>query len=137
VAQKRVWKAWHRVVKAGEQRIESADDKGLHALRIECKKLRYVLEFFASLFPPETIAASLKQLRRLQDSLGHYHDLCVQQETLCQFAARFATVAPQEHRTLQAVDSLVSSLEQEKQALHHNFAGMFRAFASCPPPQGK
>ena len=137
VAQKRVRKTWRRVVKVGEQRIELADDKGLHALRIECKKLRYVLEFFASLFPAATIAASLKQLRRLQDSLGHYHDLCVQQEALRHFAARFATAGPQAHRTLQAIASLVSSLEQEKQALHHNFAGIFRAFASSAPPQGK
>jgi CHAD domain-containing protein len=137
VAQKRVWKTWHRVVKVGEQRIEIADDKGLHALRIECKKLRYVLEFFSSLFPPETLAPSLKQLRRLQDSLGHYHDLCVQQETLRHFATRFAAGESQQHRTLQAIDCLVSSLEQEKQALYHTFAGFFRAFASSAPPQGK
>lgn len=137
VAQKRIGKIWHRVVKVGEQRIALADDKGLHALRIECKKLRYVLEFFASLLSPETLAPSLKQLRRLQDSLGHYHDLCVQQETLRHFAARFAAGESQQHRTLQAIDRLVDRLEQEKQALHHTFAGMFRAFASSAPPQGK
>jgi CHAD domain-containing protein/phosphohistidine phosphatase SixA len=137
VAQKRVWKLWQRVVEVGEQRIDLADDEGLHALRIECKKLRYVLEFFASLFPPETIAAALKQLRRVQDTLGHYHDLCVQQAALRHFADRFATGKSPEHKTLQAIASLISSLEQEKQALHHTFAGIFRAFASSTPPRGK
>jgi CHAD domain-containing protein/phosphohistidine phosphatase SixA len=137
VAQERIAKKWHRVIKAGEQRLEQADDKGLHALRIECKKLRYVLEFFASLFSAATITASLKHLRRLQDSLGHYHDLGVQQEALRHFSARCASGEPSAPRTRQAIESLISSLEQEKHALHDSVAKTFRAFAASPPPYGK
>jgi CHAD domain-containing protein len=137
VAQKRIRKIWHRVKKLGEKRIEFADDQGLHALRIECKKLRYLLEFFASLFPAATINTPLKRLRRLQDSLGHHHDLVVQQEVLRQFAARFAAAESQARRTQQAIDTLVSRLDQEKQALQPSFARIFRDFTAYAPPKGK
>ena len=41
-------------------------DEVVHELRIECKKLRYLLEFFKELIPEEEGAALLKSLRRLQ-----------------------------------------------------------------------
>ena len=57
-------------------------DEAVHQLRIECKKLRYLLEFFSELIPPEEGGALQKLLRRLQGRLGDFNDASVQQQSL-------------------------------------------------------
>lgn len=46
-----------------------------HRLRLAAKKLRYALEFFASLYPRRAARAYLEALVALQDELGRYNDL--------------------------------------------------------------
>ncbi len=43
-------------------------------MRIAAKKLRYVAEFFAPLFPGKRTRAYLKALGALQEALGHFSD---------------------------------------------------------------
>jgi CHAD domain-containing protein len=52
---------------------DSADD--MHRLRIECKKLRYAVEFFLPLF--EGTENFVAQMKKLQDLLGIMHDVFV------------------------------------------------------------
>ena len=47
----------------------------LHALRIATKRLRYGVEFFASLLPRRRVQASLALLAALQEDLGQLNDL--------------------------------------------------------------
>jgi CHAD domain-containing protein len=60
-------------------------DAVVHQLRIECKKLRYLMEFFGELIPREEGAAMLKLLRRLQGRLGEFNDASVQQRSLLNY----------------------------------------------------
>ncbi len=60
-------------------------DEVVHQLRIECKKLRYLLEFFNELIPLEEGAAMQKLLRRLQGRLGEFNDASVQQKSLLDY----------------------------------------------------
>lgn len=53
----------------------------LHRLRIECKYLRYNLEFMADLLGAES-AAIIAQLRKLQDDLGDLNDAAVSMQLL-------------------------------------------------------
>ncbi len=46
-----------------------------HRLRIALKKLRYVAEFFRSLYPAQQTKAYLGRLKSLQDTLGHLNDV--------------------------------------------------------------
>ena len=48
-----------------------------HRLRIGVKRLRYVLDCFASLYPQRPVAAMSKALGDLQDALGHLNDQAV------------------------------------------------------------
>ena len=57
-------------------------DETVHEVRIECKKLRYLLEFFSELIPKDDGAAMQKILRRLQGRLGDFNDASVQQKSL-------------------------------------------------------
>jgi len=55
--------------------------RGRHKLRIQTKKLRYAVEFFATLFASKRAAKRLKRLipilERLQDGLGELNDIAV------------------------------------------------------------
>ncbi len=61
---------------AGERArmIDTLDAEERHRLRIACKELRYGVEFFATLYPPETVLAYLHTLERLQELLGLLND---------------------------------------------------------------
>jgi CHAD domain-containing protein len=130
VVRKRVRRRCRSIVQLGTQLLAEPDDKRLHALRIACKKLRYVLECFGSLFPGKKTTVLIKPLRALQDNLGRAHDLFVQQEALRHFATRFAGSDQQTHKTLQAIDSLRRGLEEEKQTVVQAFPELFAAFAA-------
>ncbi|TDE25897.1 CHAD domain-containing protein [Vibrio owensii] len=57
-----------------------SNDGDVHQLRIECKKLRYLLEYFTPLYVPNQghlgiqHRANVKQLKQLQDRLGAFND---------------------------------------------------------------
>lgn len=61
-------------------------DANIHGLRIQCKKMRYLLEFFAGLFDEDKVAVLTKRLKSLQDKLGLFNDLSVQQASLAEYA---------------------------------------------------
>jgi inorganic triphosphatase YgiF len=53
-----------------------------HRLRISIKRLRYVLDCFASLYPRRPVGIMSKALTDLQDALGHMNDQAVAQRLL-------------------------------------------------------
>lgn len=57
-------------------------DDDVHELRIQCKKLRYLMEFFTPLFGEKDMKRLIKSLKVLQDNLGDFNDSVVQQEAL-------------------------------------------------------
>ncbi|WP_179131155.1 CHAD domain-containing protein [Candidatus Entotheonella palauensis] len=130
IAQKRLSKLSDRVVQTGHLLLTCEDDKRFHELRIDCKKLRYVLEFTSSLFPQPAVAPVIKHLRKLQDVLGDFHDCCVQQETLKTYAEQFDAHAAETQATHQAIRQLIDVLEREKQACKAAFAKRFQTFAA-------
>ena len=67
---------WRKVKGLGA-RLGELDEIGLHALRIEVKKLRYAAEFFRDLWPQERTQRYLALLKSLQQLLGTAHDAAV------------------------------------------------------------
>ncbi len=63
-------------------------DEAVHQVRIQCKKLRYLVEFFSELLPAEETEHIEKQLRRLQNTLGLFNDYSVQQRSLLSYWER-------------------------------------------------
>ncbi len=58
------------------------DLRRLHALRKTCKKLRYLIEGFQSLYPPATVRRAVAELKTLQTAMGEYWDLRVHRDLL-------------------------------------------------------
>ena len=129
LARKRIYKKHRSVVKAGSQISENTEDEMLHVLRIHCKKLRYLMEFFSSLFPREKINTLIEQLKNLQDNLGDFNDLCVQKEYLLNIIEELPMTQQQNKKTLAAIGSLIGALDKEKQAVRDAFAKTFTDFA--------
>ena len=130
LACKRIDKKYRGVVKTGDQILQNTEDEMLHALRIECKKLRYLMEFFASLFARKKINVLIEQLKKLQDNLGDFNDLCIQVDYLTKISEEFPITQPQAKKTLVAIGSLIGTLDRQRQTVKDAFAKTFTAFAS-------
>jgi CHAD domain-containing protein len=130
LARKRILKKYRNVVKAGNKISESTDDKMLHVLRIHCKKLRYLMEFFASLFHPETMNVLIEQLKRLQDNLGDFNDLRVQEEYLMTVATRLPVIPGRSGKGFMAIGSLVGALARDRKTVKDAFAETFAQFSA-------
>lgn len=61
-----------RFFAAADRKMRSAEE--IHAFRIEGKKMRYVLEIFAGVFPPTIRARCYEALEKLQETLGDFTD---------------------------------------------------------------
>jgi len=130
LAQKRIYKHYRRVIQDGDTILTHTQDELLHALRIECKKLRYLMEFFSSLFPRKKMTRLIEQLKKLQDNLGEFNDLSVQQEHLMHMAEELPMDDPRSRKTLVATGYLVENLSYEQKAVRADFADTFTEFAS-------
>lgn len=132
VARERIYKKYQKILRLGGKIKNDSPDKKLHRLRIECKRLRYLMEFFCEVFPGEEINILIKQLKKLQDNLGRYQDFSVQKATLGHFAQKFsASNADRERKTILAIGALIGTLEMERRKVRKSFANTFTSFASA------
>lgn len=127
LAQRFIDKRYGRVIEMGAAIEASTPDADLHRLRIECKKLRYLLEFFSSLFPSGEIRLIVGHLRSLQDNLGDFNDLSVQQADLKKYL--HALSAERTHpETFAAIGGLIGCLYREQQTVRAAFSKTFMEF---------
>ena len=130
LAKKHIWKKYCKVIKLGRKIDSRTPSPMLHMLRIECKKLRYLLEFFTSLFPEKETTVIIKHLKRLQDNLGDFNDLHVQQENLKSFLNNPETGYDLENNDTQAaVGGLISVLYQKQIGVRKKFGDNFKEFS--------
>lgn len=130
LSRKQIFNRYQKVVKLGRLSLESTRDDLLHQLRIECKKLRYLMEFFSSLFPYPKISILIKQLENLQDNLGDFQDVCIQDEYLQTITDELSVSNTQSKRTILAIGNLIGTLSQKKQTVIGSFSKIFADFAS-------
>lgn len=135
LACKRIYKKYQRVLKKGYKLLEKPDDDKMHPLRIQCKELRYLLEFFASLFPPKKIGYLVKQLRWLQDNLGEFNDLRVQEAYLLDVAQELAQAKTQSNQISLAIGCLIGTLHIKREVVRADFTPKFTDFASAANEQ--
>ena len=130
VAGKRIRKVYRRVLDKGRAIDDDSPDESLHRLRIECKKLRYLMEFFRSLYESSDVGRLIKVLKKLQDNLGDFNDYSVQQEQLRDFARRMLAEGVADADASMAMGRLVERLErgqaEERRTFHRRFSRFAR-----------
>lgn len=75
-------KRFNSFTKRAEKIDHASPDEALHRLRIRGKKFRYLMEFFMSFYDNKDVELFLRHMKKLQDNLGLFNDLSVQQEML-------------------------------------------------------
>jgi CHAD domain-containing protein len=125
VAAERVVAAWRRVLERGRAIEVGSPAEALHRLRIDCKKLRYLLESFADVFDLDALAKPVKALKRLQDNLGRFNDLHFQQVTLRRLAIDLLEEHARSAESNRALDTLVSLLADEQRTERAKFEPCF------------
>ena len=78
----KITKRYRKIQKSALKINNDTPDEAIHSIRIDGKKLRYLLYFFGGLFDEKKIKKAGKQLKRLQDKLGLFNDLTVQRAYL-------------------------------------------------------
>jgi CHAD domain-containing protein len=80
-----------RLLKTAAKRVERRGRKArgleegdLHRLRIALKKLRYISQAFAPLYPKKKVRPYLAALKRLQEQLGHLNDIAHARATIAE-----------------------------------------------------
>ncbi len=129
VAHRRTWRTYKRILAAGQAINADSPPGELHALRKACKKLRYLMEFFQSLYPPEQIQVAIKALKQLQDNLGDFQDLEVQVVSLRRFAMEMRRRGEYSAATGEAMAVLLETLETRRHQARDRFAARFKRFA--------
>jgi CHAD domain-containing protein len=82
--------AYQRIVKAARPVTEETPADDLHRLRRRCKRMRYLLDGYRSVFAPRPLDDVRSALKRLQDCLGDIQDSDVQRARLASEAELFA-----------------------------------------------
>ena len=130
VASERIWKVYRKVRNSGRAVGLHTPPAALHRLRIECKKLRYLLEFFRSLYDTDRIELLVDALKKLQDNLGDFNDYVVQQNKLRLFGDQMLGSGTTPAETLMAMGRLVERLEAGEAEERRRFAKRFKQFAA-------
>jgi CHAD domain-containing protein len=128
VACERIWRIYRRAIHEGNAINAQSPADALHELRKTCKKLRYLMEFFQSLYPAARIRELIRVLKTLQDNLGNFQDYEVQVMTLKKFSHQMVAEGGVSPDTLLAMGMLIDGLERRQHQAREEFAGRFADF---------
>jgi len=132
VADERIWRMFRRVVKEGRSITADSPAEDLHELRKSCKKLRYLTEFFQSIYPKDEMKDLIKQLKVLLDNLGGFQDLAVQADHLREIAERMRAEAHVKTDSLLSMGALIGDLLLRQHLAREEFAKIFGQFDKKP-----
>ena len=129
VASERIWRVYRNAIKEGNAITTESPAEALHDLRKTCKKLRYLMEFFQSLYPSGDIKELIRTLKTLQDNLGNFQDYEVQVSTLKTFSHQMVAESTVSPDTLLAMGMLIDGLERRQRQAHEEFSGRYAGFS--------
>jgi CHAD domain-containing protein len=131
-AARRIERQHRRVLERAGDLGAEASGAEFHALRIECKELRYVADAFGKLFPVQAVARLVKQQKRLQDVLGDLNDARVQRELVEQSAAALGSPSP---AALIAIGRAIESLAARADELRPKALERIEDFVRADPEE--
>jgi CHAD domain-containing protein len=130
IASQHIWKRYRRAEKDGRAVGPDGKAEALHQLRIDCKKLRYLLEFFRGMFDADVADPLIKSLKQLQDILGEHQDLQVQQDRLRKTARELGKSRPAGWiDALLLTGGLIERYSQRQATVRQRFSAGFAQFA--------
>lgn len=125
LADARIWKAYKRVITQGSSIDDDSPPDLLHDMRKDCKTLRYLIEFFSSLYPAKKLKRALSILKRLQDNLGEFQDyhihIALLDETRMALIASKLIERPADEATMNIIMALAKHQAVCRKRFHQRF----------------
>jgi CHAD domain-containing protein len=125
VADKLVWELYQQTLEQGNVITPESPADDIHTLRKTCKKLRYVMEFFQSLYPARRIRELILVLKGLQDVLGDFNDYAVHIDMLKEFRKSVP-----EESVEKAMTAMIKELKKKQAAVRAGFAEQYAQYSS-------
>jgi CHAD domain-containing protein/CYTH domain-containing protein len=119
-----------KVLRDGERLKKDTPAEAYHRVRIEVKKLRYLLEFSAPALESESLQTLLVKLKRIQTILGDHQDLDVQRNHLQHF---LESSGIDDRKTVAAIEALRKKMKVLEAQKREEFAEAYREFADTRP----
>lgn len=113
VIAKKAKKRFRKIRTIGMHIHPETPDEEVHELRIECKKFRYLMDFFGALFDAEAVKKLSSRLRKLQNTLGKFNDYSVQQDALNLYVEK-GQHTPQLYLSVGALILVLARAQQER-----------------------
>ncbi len=121
-----ILKRYKKICRIARRITAETPDETVHKLRIHCKKLRYLMEFFVPFFDRKKIRALIKSLKVLQDNLGRFNDYSVQQIFLADFLKQNHFRGSKNIKVAESIGALTAMLnllqKEERAKVMDNFA---------------
>ena len=127
-AQLLIGRRYRGVLRRGREITSVSSDESLHALRIQCKRLRYLLEFFRPAYG-ELLKAETRRLKKLQDVLGDFQDACVASQLLRRYAEGLPMRSSNRGQII-ALGQLIGGQDRQAAMRRADFARVWERFDS-------
>ncbi len=127
-ADRKIWKTYKQVMNTAQVLSSDSPEEEWHDLRKSMKKLRYLIEFFQSVYPKAEMKQALKLLKFWLSSLGELQDLAVQIQTLRTLGEEQAADGASS-ASLQAIALLIDTLTQRQQAARQVLNDNIKSFS--------
>lgn len=114
-----------QTLKQGKTVTPNSDAETLHSLRKTFKQLRYLMEFFSSLYPAVELRALTQSLTDIQDNLGLFNDRHFQVSMVQAFIQQSKNIA-----AIEAAEKLIQILQQQQDEAGTSFKDSFKKYAS-------
>ena len=126
-AGKQLAKRYKRIVKDSQTITASSPSDHIHKLRIQCKKFRYLFDFFQAIFPAKEQQEIIVTLKSLQDKLGRFNDICMQQQSLKDYVKENPEASAD---LILALGALLGDLSKEELAIRDLLASEISSFVN-------
>ena len=127
VVAKRIARAQAKLVERGRLIRPDTPPEQVHDLRKDAKRLRYLLECFATLLDDAPRKAFVRRLKDFQDNLGEHHDAAIHVAML-QEISRELHLRHASPETMLAIGQLIAQLDRRRAATRLAFAERFAAY---------
>ncbi|MFO7813906.1 MAG: CHAD domain-containing protein [Pelovirga sp.] len=122
---RKILSQYYKIQQHGARIDPATSDEQVHELRIEAKKLRYLLELFAELFSYDQVRRLVKALKKLQDNLGRFNDYSSQ----CLFLESLLRGTGIKTAERDAVSGLIAVLYSKQKNEREQVVGMIADFS--------
>ena len=114
-----------QTLKQGKTITRDSDAETLHNLRKTFKQLRYLMEFFSSLYPAVELRVLTQSLTDIQDNLGVFNDRHFQLALVQAFIQQ-----SNNEEAIKAAVKLIHILQQQQEEAGRNFKDSYKIYVS-------